>query len=296
MTATIGESHLRRLRVLLADGEIALLRFGRAGAPPLLFGHANGFCASAYRQMFEALGDRFDIFAVDLRGHGRSTLATDCANHRSADIFGRDMGALLSALRDGLAAGTKWTLSGHSLGAVAVTLAAVGRSDIAALQLIEPVAMPRLWYAFAHTPMWPFLSRQTPLVKGAMKRRGEWPSADAVAESYRRKAIFSTWAPNVLGDYLSDGLAPTPVGVKLSCTPAWEAATFAAQAHDIWKAAAAVNAPIRILAARHPTSTVSPDALRRYQALGVEVVMVDDATHLYPFEDPEGAARFLAAP
>jgi len=65
----------RRIMVAIDDGEMSVLRYGEKDAPPLMFGHANGFCASAYRQMFEALGERFDIFGVDLRGFGATMIA-----------------------------------------------------------------------------------------------------------------------------------------------------------------------------------------------------------------------------
>lgn len=280
-----------RMFAPLSDGEIALRRFGAAGAPRLLFAHANGFCASAYRRMFEAMGDAFDIFAVDLRGHGRSRLHADPAAHSDMRVYARDIAELLDAL-GGEAAGP-WTLAGHSLGAVSVTLASVGRRDVAALRLIEPVATP-YWFTFAaHTPFWPFLAAQLPLVKGARGRRGHFPDRDFVRRRYASKSLFAGWADGVLDDYLEDGLYETQDGVALSCSPAWEAASFSGHGHDFWAAVRQAPAPISVLAARHPSTTTRPFALRRLQKAGAKIVMVDGLTHLAPFEDPARAARFL---
>lgn len=296
MTFKIAETDLKRRTSPVVGGDIAMLRFGRDGAPPLLFAHANGFCASAYRQMLEALGDRYDVYAVDLRGHGRSGASADPAAIRSADLYGDDLDQALTSLGEQIAPGACWTLAGHSLGAVAATLAAARRDDVGSLRLIEPVALRPILYWAAKTPFWPLIAARWSLVAGARKRRASWPSRADVVASYEGKPLFSTWAPGILEDYLHDGLREGADGVELSCVPAWEAATFAAQGHDFWRALARVRAPIRVLAARHSSTTTPPYALRRLEAAGVAVEAIDGATHLYPFEDPAGAARFLAAP
>lgn len=268
---------------------MAILRFGRGDAPPLLFAHANGFCASAYRQMLAAAGAAFDIYAVDLRGHGRTRLPTDVPNFTGLEVHGADLGALLNTLK----APTRWTLSGHSLGAVAVTLAAKGRCDVAALRLIEPVALPRLWSAVARSPIGPSIMRRTPLAAGARARRGAFKDRDSVRSSYRGKALFSTWADGILDDYLDDGLKAAAGGVALSCAPAWEAANFAAQAHDFWGAVDQAPAPIAVLAADHPSTTTPAGSVRRFRRRGADVEIIAGCTHLVPFEQPLVAARFL---
>jgi pimeloyl-ACP methyl ester carboxylesterase len=284
-----------RDRIAIPGGDIAVLRFGRPGAPPLLYAHANGFCASAYRRMLEHVGPRFDVFAVDLRGHGRTTLATDRTDFKGLDLYGADIGALLTAIRRKSNLSARWTLSGHSLGAVAVTLAAVGRVDVAALRLVEPVAMPPFWYWAARTPVWPLIAPRLPLVAGARNRRAAFPDRASVLASYRTKPLFASWVNGVLEDYLTDGLAETAAGVSLSCAPRWEAANFAAQAHDFWGAVKKAPAPIAALVARHPSSTTPPGSIRRFQRLGVEIVLIDGVSHLAPFENPAAVAGFLAA-
>lgn len=285
---------IKRLRIRMSDGEMAILRLGDAGSPPLLFAHANGFCASAYRQMLQALAGQYDVFAVDLRGHGATTLPTDRGPYSGFDIFANDLSALLVELSGCIDGQKQWIFSGHSLGAVAVMLASVGRKDVRALRLIEPVALPPFWYAIARTPVWPIISKRTPLVKGALKRRALWTSRESVLEQYRRKKFFAGFAPGVLEDYLTDGLADASEGVMLSCAPKWEAETFGAQGHYFWRAAMAAGAPIKILAVRHETTTVAPTALRRFRQIGATIVMADGVSHLVPFEQPRAAAQFLA--
>ncbi len=285
----------RRVMIPVADGEMSVLRYGADGAQPMLFAHANGFCASAYRQMFEALGDQFDIFGVDLRGYGATRLPIRPDRHRGMETFTRDIRALIPALADRFSVSQKWILSGHSLGGATVTLAADGRDDIAELRLIEPVAMPERLAMLARTPLWGLIVGKMPLVRAARRRRGSWPDRATVRASYAKKPFFSTWAEGVLDDYLADGLRETTDGVALSCPPAWEAATFAGQAHDFWGALKRAPGPVTVLAANHPaTSTVPEASIRSLEKLGVRVIRISGLTHLIPLEDPKAAAEFLA--
>lgn len=278
-----------RFCVSLDDGEATGWRWPRPGAPRLVFSHATGFCASAYRLMLSRLAGAFDVLALDLRGHGRSRLPADPARLRSWNVYAADLASVLDRLGGG-----SWVLAGHSCGAVVSMLAARGRDDAASLALIEPVTMPSLYVLAAHTPLWPALARHMPLVKGAMSRRADWPDRASVAESYARKSLFAGWAEGALGDYLEDGLAETASGVRLACEPAWEAATFAAHAYDFWGAAAAAPCPVAVLAVDHPSSTVLGAARARLQRSGARMSVVDGATHLLPLERPEEAARFIA--
>ncbi|MCP3934828.1 MAG: alpha/beta hydrolase, partial [Actinomycetia bacterium] len=60
-------------RVPSSDGvELTLHHLGGTG-PPLLISHATGFHGLAYAPMARALGTDFDVWAIDLRGHGGST-------------------------------------------------------------------------------------------------------------------------------------------------------------------------------------------------------------------------------
>jgi pimeloyl-ACP methyl ester carboxylesterase len=284
----------RRLNLDLADGRVALFRFGRVGAPPLLFSHANGFCASAYRQMLTALGDAYDIFAVDLRGHGRTALPANPAHHKDMEVYGADLIRIKMEISNRHAISGEWVLAGHSMGGVAATIAAAALSDVAALRLIEPVAAPRRFRFLSQTPVWPLLARRFPLVRAASSRRAAWPDRESVLARYRDRPLFKKWAEGVLEDYLDDGLRPTGSGVALACDPKWEAANFMAFGHDFWGAFAKVKAPIAVLGADHASTTLIGSAAARMRAQGASVRVVPGVTHLIPFENPQMAAQFLA--
>lgn len=273
-----------------AEGAIAGWRWPKPGAPQLVFLHATGFCARAYAAMLAAAREELDILALDLRGHGRTQLPADPQALRSWDVYARDLSAALDAL-PAIAGGR--ILAGHSCGAVVATLAAAVRSDVADLALIEPVATPRWMSLAARSPVWPRVSNRWPLVRGARARRAVFPSRVAAEESYGRKAFFARWREGVLADYLEDGLVEIDGGVRLSCDPAWEAATFAAQAHDFWGAVRRARVPVNVLIARDPSSTVSRGAEGALRRLGARISARSDASHLLPFEIPQQAATFL---
>lgn len=277
-------------------GEVSGRRWPNDGAPQLVFLHATGFCASAYAQMMSVARARFDIYALDLRGHGGTTLPADPASLRSWDTYAEDLCVALRLLPP---PPRGRVLSGHSCGAVVAALAAARpgfeAAGLLSLALIEPVTPPRGMSLFAKTPFWPLIAARWPLVRGAKARRAEFPSRSAAAESYARKPLFARWAQGALAAYLEDGLIEGTDGVRLACRPAWEAATFAAQAHDFWGAVERAPAPISVLAAVDPSSTVSPAARRRLRRLGATISEIAGATHLAPFEDPGAAAAFLAS-
>lgn len=277
-----------RVTAEIDGGFLAGWRWVNKGKPPLLFCHATGFCASVYKQMLQTLRADFDIYAIDLRGHGRTELAADPDRLQSWNIYARDISRFLNQQNK-----TNWTLAGHSMGAITVTMAARGRSDIAALKLIEPVAIPPLFAYAAKTPIWPFYARHFPLVRQAARRRAVWPDREAAEASYARKKLFAAWADGVLADYLEDGLCETADGVNLACSPHWEAATFMAQANPFWAAVACASAPISVLAAIHPSTTMRGGARQRFARFKAAVALVRGVSHLAPMENPDMAAQFI---
>ncbi|MCA8887949.1 MAG: alpha/beta hydrolase [Parvularculaceae bacterium] len=279
--------------VVVEDCEVAFLRFGRRGAPPMIFAHANGFCASAYRQMLNFIKDGFDIFAIDQRGHGRTRLPADPKRRSDMSLFGDDLLRIMENIAARFDIAGEWTLAGHSMGGVACVFAASKSGRVSAVRLIEPVVVPDRYRLLARLPGYRSQARKSPLVRAALSRRSRWPGREAVLDSYRTKALFSTWRAGVLEDYLTDGLKHDDDGVRLACAPEWEASNFMAFGHDFWGALKKIRAPVAVLGARHASSTLMGDAADRFRRAGAQVIRADGVTHLIPFEKPDLAARFL---
>ena len=273
----------------LADGEIALARrAGRGGT--VVFCHANGLNASAYRPMLDALDIHEAILAPDARGHGRTRLAAAPRALTSWTRYADDLAAILAAV----APEPPLTLVGHSMGAVTALLAAASGPPPARLVMIEPVVVPRLARLGARLPVPGLMPRLVPIARRAARRRAAWPDVAAARDALGRSAFFGRWDPAALAGYLDDGLVASPNGVRLSCEPAWEAASFAAQAHRFWRPLRRTlerGVPVHVLHAE-TGSTVPADAARRLALAGCAVTRAG-GDHMLPLHRPADAAAFV---
>jgi pimeloyl-ACP methyl ester carboxylesterase len=86
-----------------------VVRGGTEGAPPIVFLHGLGSSAATWARCTELLGDRFEVLAVDLLGHGASPVPDDPAEY-TRDVALRDLDEVVASL------GRRPVLVGHSLG------------------------------------------------------------------------------------------------------------------------------------------------------------------------------------
>jgi pimeloyl-ACP methyl ester carboxylesterase len=276
----------RRVRFALSKGEMAGIAFGDPARPvDVLFLHATGLNARTYRTVLEPLGAHFHVLAVDLRGHGRSTLPASRFNYTSWRRHRDDVVALIEKhLR------TSVTLAGHSMGATTGLLVAAHRPQLArGLALLDPVIAPPGFYAMAQWPLMPHVWRSTmPIAKNAGRRRADFPSFEAAQAALTGRGFFKTFPPDALADYVADGFVESDGGVTLACRPEWEQATFAAQRHDPWRALMRAPDPLIILRAEHGSTF---RAEKRVVAMRptARIAMVEGATHAFPLERPDRA-------
>ncbi|MGY6627863.1 MAG: alpha/beta fold hydrolase [Oceanicaulis sp.] len=267
-------------------GDIAALAWPAPGRPRLVAAHGNGFNAMSLKPMLAALADRFDIIAVDLRGHGRTTLPADPRSHHGWDIYANDILHVLAALDR-----PADLLAGHSMGAASLLLAA-GRMDAPPpLALIEPVVLPPTAYLAARTPFWPLFRARIGLGERARRRANGWPSREDVLARYASKPAFAAWAPGALEAYLEDALVETQDGWRLACDPEWEGANFEACRHDLMGAAGRVGAAMHILKADQGSTVMNPRGLAKR---GAAISLMDEVSHLAPMEAPQRVAAWVA--
>lgn len=274
----------RRVGIKLPAGEVAGLAFGDPARPvDVLFAHANGFNARTYRSVLAPLGERLHVLAVDLRGHGRTTLPAPGGWRRSWDLFGEDLAAVLDALD-----GPPLILAGHSMGGTSSVLAAALRPGrVSGLALFDPVVLPAAAALYARAP-WTSgaLWRDTPMAKGALKRRAVFPDRASALASYLGRGAFKTWPQESVADYVADGFRDLPTGeVELACSPEWEAANYAAQGHDVWGAARSLTVPIRIWRAEHGSTFHGGDGFGDRR--DVQVQTIPGSSHFLPLERPD---------
>lgn len=271
--------------IALPDGSMALLRWEKVSAPRLVFAHANGFCASAYTRVLSRLSERFDIVALDLRGHGRTTLPADPATHTSWDIYAEDIVQVCARLDR-----APELLAGHSMGATSSLMAAARMETAPPLALVEPVILPAALYAAYHTPLRGLIRRRIGMGDRARKRTNGWPGRDSVAARYTARPTFADWAPGVVEDYLRDGLIEVGDEARLACDPLWEAANFEAQGHNVLRAARQVGPRARVLKAEHRSTIWSTGAL---SARSIPIDALRGAGHLAPMSQPDRVADWI---
>jgi pimeloyl-ACP methyl ester carboxylesterase len=266
----------RRRRIAISGGEIAGIELGPQDRPlDILFLHANGFNALTYRTILAPLAADYRVLSVDQRGHGLTSLPADPAAQNSWYGFRDDLIALLDAL-----GGPPLVLGGHSMGGAASLMAAAERPGaVKGLALFDPVLMPEHLSAE--------ILRDTPLARGALRRRNHFASRQEAVDSYRGRGAFKTWSEAMLVDYLQDGLVEDGEGgFRLACAPAWEAANFSSPQGDVISAFGKITVPIRILRAEAGSTF---NIGERAAGLGgnVRIETVPGTSHFLPMERPD---------
>lgn len=289
MNAT--SDHLPRTRTIdlpSRGGAMAALEFGPAARPvDIIFSHANGFNGRTYRSILGPLASGLRILALDLRGHGATTLPTTIAGREGWHQFRDDLLALLAAAAD-----APVVLAGHSMGGTSSLLAAAAEpTRVKALALFDPVVMA------GDQPADPDVLQNNPLAVGAGRRRATFPSKAAAIEAYTGRGAFRTWSAEQLADYVEAGFRETPTGeVTLTCRPEWEASNFRTHNYDPWTAFRERRCPIRILRAQEASTFRLEGHEAKLAAAGrIDVETVPGTSHFLPMERPDLVRDVLAA-
>jgi pimeloyl-ACP methyl ester carboxylesterase len=264
-----------------------VLDFGPADrAVDIVFSHANGFNARTYRTILAPLAAGLRILALDLRGHGRTTLPTVVEGREGWTLFRDDLLAFLDATVIGPV-----VLAGHSMGGTSSLLAAAKAPERAkALVLFDPVAFDEAVDSAANPAM-----AETPLVQGALRRRASFPDRQAALEVYRGRGAFRTWSEAQLADYVADGFRDTAAGeVTLACTAEWEASSYRIHDYDPWAAFRDSRCPVHLLRAEAGSTARVDERLADLTADGrIVVETVAGTSHFLPMERPEVVAEAL---
>lgn len=277
----------RRAAYEIPGGQLAGVGFGDGSrAPEIVFLHATGLNARAYRTLLAPLGERFHVAALDARGHGRTKLSARRFGYASWRRHRDDLIAFLDQHCT-----QPVTLAGHSMGATVSLMAAGKRPDLVnGLVLIDPVILTPNAYRLYELPFAPLLARGFfPIAAKAAKRRARFSSREEAIAAFTGRGFFKTFPPEAIADYVGDALAEAPKGgFKLACSPAYESATFAAQRNDPWAALRRAPDPIVVLRAEKH-STLSTAAAKSISAMrpAVRIVTVEGSSHALPFERPD---------
>ena len=265
--------------------------------PVALLHHANGFCAATLAPLARRLRPHYRVIAIDARGQGDS------------DVPLLPEGVLWERFADDLAAVARQILAetgrerieyaiGSSFGGTVSAIAEARHSGtFARIAMLDPplhLADERLEkLGLDPTEM---QARVRPnLVQMARRRRGTWPSRQAVREAWKDKPTFRSWTREAFDLYINEGFKDLPDGsVALKCSPAVEAAVFEASAAEVdpLDAVTAVACPTLLVHAGHGhfSRPVHEIFAGRFPN---GVFHVADAGHLMPLEDPDRCAGLL---
>jgi pimeloyl-ACP methyl ester carboxylesterase len=262
-------------------GRMAVLDFGPEDRPvDIVFSHAVGFNARTYRTVLAPLASELRIFALDLRGHGASTLPVAEIGRRG---LAADLVELLSAATE-----RRVVLAGHSMGAATSILAAHSVPErVSALVLFEPALNDRS--SAATDIAWQAAAQKT------LRRRAIFPDRAAAVAAYAGRGVFTHWSSAQLADYVAAGFCETPGGeVALVCSPEWEAALYAPNDQGVLDALDAAHCPVLIFAAE-TKSTVGEEARTIARKRGFRLEITAGTTHSLPLERPELVQQVLSS-
>jgi pimeloyl-ACP methyl ester carboxylesterase len=264
------------------DVTLELHHFGGDG-PPVLIVHATGFLAAPYRAMLPHLADRFEVWALDVRGHGDSTVPAD--GTVSWQGAARDVAAAVAAIDRGPVGGI-----GHSMGGASLLTAEVHQpGTIAAAYLFEPIVFPRSWLD-APGP--------NPLAEAARRRRPSFATRSEALHRYAARPPLGWFRADVLASYVDEGFREEADGtVTLKCAPAVEAATFDAPDKLAIEALGVVQVPVLVARGEldpgpGPAELAGPIAAALPRG---ELRSHPHLTHFGPLQDPVTVGREAAA-
>lgn len=296
---------MRRFREeMKSGGEMTGIEFGDPIKPfAAIWIHATGFNAMTYQSLLAPLGLRARIGALDMRGHGRTTIPTK----GGLTSWNRYRDDVIEFLEREAPQGV--VLGGHSMGGTVALLVAGKRPDLVkGLVLADPVILARKIYFWNHVfPPLYWLFARNKMASRAKKRRGEFGSFREALTSYTGRGAFQSWREPFLADYLLDGIDRVDTGPQdaetqrwaLTCTPKWEAKTFGAQRHAPWAALKKVRKnKIPIVIMRPTRDSVISDKVRAQiiqQNPSLMMRAVRGTSHFLPMEAPYEVRDQLSA-
>lgn len=266
------ESHGARLHVMHWAG----------AGPPLLLLHGNSHCAGTWAPLAERLvGDGFEVFAMDLRGHGSSDAPEegyDWATYRD------DAAAVIRSLdRHDL------TVIGHSRGGGTTLLAAPLVRDIVRAVLVFEPAVP---LKFVPRPQ-----HVQDRWARADQRRTSFASREAMYTRYREAIAFQHWDEAVLRSYIEHGTEEQADGsVVLRCSPRVEVALHErVRDASAWEGVSSPGLPVLTVFGELGSRMKEPDPMEAIRMLypQAEMAVMSGATHYGPHEQPDAFAEMI---
>lgn len=262
---------------------------GSAGKRVVNLAVANGFTAQTYARALTPLFDDYRVISAHMRPLW-GDVAPESLHHWHQ--LGDDLLELLAVVSDQPVVGI-----GHSVGGVATLYAAIRQPQrFSHVVLIDPT-MLRPAYLWG-IQLYRLLGRahRMPFVQAALRRRRDWPSAEAAYQHLKNKALFRGWQPDMMQAYIDSGLRQNGKGVTLTITPEWEAQIFKTVATNVWSLPQQIRVPTLVIRGE-TTDVFTESSARRFHVRNpaVRIETVRGAGHLVPQEQPEAVGALIRA-
>ena len=261
------------------------VEFGSEG-PPAHFAHANSYPPLAYRQLLQALGKNYHVFAMHMRPLWPGAEPSSILDWRP---LADDLARFLD--QQNLTRLVGW---GHSMGATTTLRMALRqpgrfRAWVLIVPVFLPPAMIRLWDLIFRLGL---AYRVHPLAKAALRRRSQFENHATMYTNYRNKTVFKRMNDLALRDYVEALGCPRPDGTVELCYPArGEARIYVTGVRadlELWRKLPELEIPLLILRGAE-TDTFWESTGRRMQRYlpATQVCTLPDATHLVALEKPD---------
>ncbi len=263
---------------------------------PLHFLHANGYPPECYEPLLELLQKQHHVFGMKLRPLWDGM--------KPADL--NDWHPLSEDLLRFLSDRASTTLSedpvigvGHSIGGI-VTLRAAIRDPkkFRALVLLDPVLFIPSFLAGWNTLRALGLGDKVhPLIAGTKKRRRTFDNLETVFRGYRARPIFRYMSDNSLRTFIKGITFQKPDSTyELVYSPEWEARIYLTglRDFDLWRELPKLEVPMLIIrGAETDTFMEKAERLVKKKNPKIQVVTMQNATHILPLEYPQEVANII---
>jgi pimeloyl-ACP methyl ester carboxylesterase len=254
--------------------------------PVIVFSHANGFPAGTYRLIFDAWrAAGYEVRAIERYGHEPAYAVTSNWPKLRDQLI-----HFIEPLQRPV------HLVGHSLGGFVSLLAACKRPALVKSLVLIDSPLVTGWRAHSlHMLKLSGLIQRGGPGRISVKRRWQWPSAEAALSHFAAKNSFARWQPEVLRDYITAGTEPDEQGVRLAFRREVETRIYNTLPHNL---AATLRrhppqCPVAYLGGTRSTEGRQA-GLAPTRALVHERLAWIEGSHLFPMEKPvETAAAVL---
>lgn len=256
----------------------------------LVFIHATGFNARTYTSIFQTLTPGYEISAPDMRGHGLTTFDTNFPL-KNWYVHRDDLIDFLENFAK------PPILVGHSMGATTSLLTAQKRPDlIDGVVAFDPPILPRLIQFLMRSQFFQTgIRKHHPLVVNAKNRRKVFTSRQMAIDRYSQKLPFSRWQDGFLTDYLGDGLLEKDGKFELACDPNWEAQTYMAHGHDIWRALKRMQKPCLLVGGDSKGSVLKAPQMSQLRQVNplIKTQIIENSGHFLPMTRSKIAVQII---